>query len=166
LETSEDKVLSSIEEREKRLKDKERELKKWQRRLLELSAEKLIEQAFCMRSIKIVRGKWEGISSEILREYAEKIRNKLKEGVVVLASVSQSKAFLAAASTQKNLPANQILREVARLAGGSAGGRWDFAQGGIPQPSKIDQALEKVPTIVEKFGNSPATKSPGHKEVI
>jgi len=151
LGTSEDKVLSSIEEREKKLKDKERELKKWQRKLLGLNIEKLIEEAPCLGSIKIVRGKWEDVSSEILREYTEKIRDKLKEGVVILASVSQNKVFLAASSTQKNLPANQILREVARLAGGSAGGRWDFAQGGTPQPSKIDQALEKLPTIVKRL---------------
>jgi len=151
LRTSDDKVLSLIEERERKLRDKEKELKKWQRRLLDLSTEKLIKQALCLGRIKIVKGKWEGISSEILRELAEKMRDKLKEGIVVLASVGQGKVFLAAASTQENLPANQILKEVARLGGGSAGGRWDFAQGGTSQPSRVDQALEKLPAIVKNF---------------
>ena len=89
--------------------------------------------------------------AEMLREAAEKLKAKLKKGIVVLASVSPNKALLVAASTQESLSADKIIREVSRLAGGSGGGRWDFAQGGTSQSSKVSPALEKLPLIVSQL---------------
>ena len=86
-----------------------------------------------------------------LDQTAEKLKAKLEKGVVVLASVSPNKAFLVAVSTEKSLSADKIIKEVSHLAGGSGGGRWDFAQGGTSQGSKVQKALDKVPSIVEKY---------------
>jgi len=41
-----------------------------------------------------------------------------------------------------------VIKKVSFLAGGSGGGRWDFAQGGTSQTEKIEEALSKVPRIV------------------
>lgn len=91
----------------------------------------------------------------MLRETAEKLKDRLKEGVVVLASVTTNKVFLVAASTQKNLPANKIIKEICQIAGGSGGGRWDFAQGGTSSLEKIDEALKEVPLIIERLLEHP-----------
>ncbi|RLE10860.1 alanine--tRNA ligase [Candidatus Aerophobetes bacterium] len=153
LRTSEEGILARIEERERALEEKDKQLRRWQRRLLDLRMEELLSSASYVGGKRIVGGRCDEVSSEVLRETAERLRDRLKEGIVVLASGSQKKSFLVAASTEKSLPANQILREVARLAGGNAGGRWDFAQGGTSQISKVDQALRKLPEIVERFLN-------------
>ncbi|MEA1965256.1 MAG: DHHA1 domain-containing protein, partial [Candidatus Aerophobetes bacterium] len=151
LNISEDKILPSIEGVEKELQEKEEELKKWQKRFIDSRVEELIKKAPQVGKIKVIGEKWEDVSLEVLREGAEKIKNRLEEGIVVLASVGEDKAFLVASSTQKNLPANQIIKEVTSLAGGDGGGRWDFAQGGTSHPSKVSSSLEKLPFIVKKL---------------
>jgi len=155
LETQEDAILPLIKEKNKKLQEQEEELRRWQKRLVEMEMERLIREAAQVGSVKVIREKWDGLSSEVLRETAEKLAAKLKEGIVVLASIVGDKAFLVAASTQKNLPANKIIKEVCQVTGGSGGGRWDFAQGGTSSLEKIDEALKEVPLIVERLLEHP-----------
>jgi alanyl-tRNA synthetase len=56
-----------------------------------------------------------------------------------------------AAVKDKNLKADQILRELAALAGGSGGGKPTLASGGLKDPGKIDKVLESLPVILEKY---------------
>ena len=153
LETQENAILPLIKEKNEKLESQAEELKRWQKRSVEM--ENLIRKASQIGSVKIIREKWDNLSAEVLRETAEKLKDRLKEGVVVLASVVGNKAFLVAASTQKNLPANKIIKEVCQVAGGSGGGRWDFAQGGTSSLEKIDEALKEVPLIVERLLEHP-----------
>jgi len=51
----------------------------------------------------------------------------------------------------RNLKADQILRELAALAGGSGGGKSTLATGGLKDPAKIDKVLESLPVILEKY---------------
>lgn len=151
LETREDTILIRIKKQKQELQKQEEQLKKWQKKSVEVEIESLIEHASQLEDIKLVKGKWHSLSPEIIRETAEKLKAKLKKGIVVLASIAQEKAFLVVASTQKELPADEIIKEVCRIAGGSGGGRWDFAQGGTSSPHKVDQALEEVSLIIEKI---------------
>ena len=151
LGTSEDGILTRLQEKEKRLQNQDKQLKRWQEKSINLEITRMLDGAGEIGTIKVVSGKWDNLSAPMLREAAEKLKTKLKKGIVVLASVSPNKAFLVAASTQKGLSADKIIKEVCRLAGGSGGGRWDFAQGGTSQSSKVSRALEKVPLIVEKY---------------
>jgi len=124
---------------------------RWQREILKLKINELLKEPIQIGEVKIIKARCDDVSIEILREAAEKIKDKLRKSVVVLSSVYQGKVIFVATSTQKDLPANKILKKVSELAGGSAGGRWDFAQGGAPEPSKINQALENLPRIIEKM---------------
>lgn len=55
-----------------------------------------------------------------------------------------------AAVKDKNLKADQILRELAALAGGSGGGKPTLASGGLKNPEKIKEVLESLPIILGK----------------
>ena len=55
-----------------------------------------------------------------------------------------------AAVKDKNLKADQILKELATLAGGSGGGKPTLASGGLKDSGKIDKVLESLPVILEK----------------
>ncbi len=55
------------------------------------------------------------------------------------------------ASTEKGLSADKIIKDVCLVAGGSGGGRWDFAQGGTSLPEKIDEALKEIPLIIRRL---------------
>jgi alanyl-tRNA synthetase len=128
LETGESTILTRIEEKNQKLQKQEEQMKEWQKRLAEIEMENLMQQASRVGDIKLVTGEWQNLSPEILRQTAEKLKVKLKKGIVVLASIAQKKAFLVVTSNQKELPADKIIKEVCRIAGGSGGGRWDFAQ--------------------------------------
>ncbi len=151
LKTSEDKILPRIEEVREGLTELKKKFEKQQKQVMEGKIEELIGRAVSVNEFRIASGKWEDISPEMLREAAEKIRDKLKDVLVVLASINPRKAFLVATSTSKEIPANEIIKKVCLLAGGSGGGRWDFAQGGTPHLDKIDDALSKVPEIVKEM---------------
>ena len=151
LETGESTILTRIEDKNQKLQKQQEQMKEWQKRLAEVEMENLIEQASRVGDIKLITGECQDLSPEILRQTAEKLKLKLKKGIVVLASIAQKEAFLVVASTQKELPADEIIKEVCRIAGGNGGGRWDFAQGGTSLPHKVDQALKEVPLIIEKI---------------
>jgi len=149
LETGESRILTRIEDKNQKLQKQQERMNEWQKRLAEVEMENLMRQASRVGDIKLVTGQWQDLSPEILRQTAEKLKVKLKKGIVVLASIAQKEAFLVVASTQKELPADEIIKEVCRIAGGNGGGRWDFAQGGTSLPHKVDQALKEVPLIIE-----------------
>ncbi len=88
-----------------------------------------------------------------LRALGDKLREKLSSGVAVLATHWGNKVqFLCVVSDdlirEKGLKAGDIVREVARKADGSGGGRPQFALAGAKSPDKIDTALAAVPEII------------------
>ncbi|GAG54126.1 unnamed protein product, partial [marine sediment metagenome] len=151
LDTSEEEIPARLKEKEKDLEKKVHQLKRWQRRWVLLKMDQLMREAFEVGRVKVISGKWNNVDPEVLREAAEKLRDRLKRGIVVLASVSQDKGLLVAASTHKSLPANLTIKEITQLAGGNGGGRWDFAQGGTSYPSRVKSALAKLPHIVKNL---------------
>jgi alanyl-tRNA synthetase len=81
------------------------------------------------------------------------LKAKMGSGVVVLGAVIDGKAAFIAGVTEdlikeKGLKAGDLVREVAKIAGGSGGGRPDMAQAGGKDPSKIAEAVAETPNIV------------------
>jgi alanyl-tRNA synthetase len=92
-------------------------------------------------------------SPAALRDLADKYKDKIKSGVVVLGSINGSKVMLIAVVTKDltdRYHAGEIIKQVAKIAGGSGGGRPDMAQAGGSKPEKLDAALEKVQEIIAK----------------
>jgi alanyl-tRNA synthetase len=88
---------------------------------------------------------------EILSELAEKIKDKLKTGVVVLVGKSDDKHPIVVRVSQdltKTLSAGKILGEIAQELGGKGGGRPDFAQGAGSDLSKLSSAFSKAASAV------------------
>lgn len=86
-----------------------------------------------------------------LRDMADKYKDKIKSGVVVLGSTNGSKVMLIAVVTKDltdKYHAGNIIKQVAEIAGGSGGGRPDMAQAGGSQPEKLDEALGKVEELI------------------
>jgi alanyl-tRNA synthetase len=88
-----------------------------------------------------------------LRDLADRFREKLKSGVVVLGSTDTSKALLIVVVTKDltdRFHAGKMIKEIASVVGGGGGGRPDMAQAGGSRPEKLDEALEKAYEIVKK----------------
>jgi alanyl-tRNA synthetase len=90
-----------------------------------------------------------------LRNLADRCKETLKSGVVVLGSATGSKVMLIAGVTKdltKRYRAGDIIKQVAVVVGGSGGGRPDMAQAGGNRPDSLDQALEKAYEIIKGIG--------------
>lgn len=92
-----------------------------------------------------------------LQKLADTITDKLKSGVVVLAGVADGKVLFIGKVTSDLVPkgfsAGNILREVAKVAGGGGGGKPEFAQAGGKDASKVDEALAKAVELIREIGN-------------
>ncbi len=88
-----------------------------------------------------------------LQKLADGIAGKLKSGVVVLAGVSDGKVVFIGKVTAdlvgRGFHAGNMLREVAKIAGGGGGGKPEFAQAGGKDASKADEALAKAAEIIK-----------------
>ena len=81
-------------------------------------------------------------------------RDRIKSGVAVLGAGSNGKPVIGATVTDdliaRGLKAGDLVREVARIVGGSGGGRPNMAQAGGRDPEKLGEALAIVKGMVEE----------------
>ncbi|HEY5475427.1 MAG TPA: alanine--tRNA ligase [Tepidiformaceae bacterium] len=108
----------------------------------------LIDAARKVGSGHLVVARVQASSSEALKEIADRVRDSLKPSLVILgAEVEGRPAFLAAATPDlvaAGVNAGNLIREVAKVAGGGGGGRPDIAQAGAKDLSKLDAALAEA----------------------
>ena len=100
---------------------------------------------------KVLAQKVEVSDVAMLREVAEKLRDKLGDAIVLVGSVVGPKAMLVCTvskSLTDRYKAGDLIRPIAQHLGGSGGGRPDMAQAGGTEVDKIDEALEKLYTLV------------------
>jgi alanyl-tRNA synthetase len=96
----------------------------------------------------------DGTAVPALRELAEKLRDKLGGlAVVLVGTVNSGKAQLVlmlSKSATDRLRAPELMAPVAKLVGGSGGGRPDMAQAGGTEPGGLDAALAEIGPAVER----------------
>jgi alanyl-tRNA synthetase len=95
-------------------------------------------------------------SLDRLRDAADALKPKLGSGAAVLGARFDGKAMIVVVVTDDlvaagRLRADQVVREVATIAGGSGGGKPNFATAGARQPDKLPEAIEAAAGIVEKL---------------
>ncbi len=101
-----------------------------------------------IEGIKVIRKIVDDISNpKDLREYADRLRDKLDSGVALIGAKVDGKALLLAVVTKdltKRFHAGNIVKRAAEAVGGSGGGRPDMAQAGGPNLEAIDKALKTL----------------------
>jgi alanyl-tRNA synthetase len=105
-----------------------------------------------VNGVKLDARRVEGLEKGALRSTADKLRDQLGSGVVILASSVDGKVALVV-SVSKDLTtrvqAGRVVKELAPIVGGSGGGRPDFAEAGGKNADKIDALLETAPKVLE-----------------
>ncbi len=113
---------------------------------------RLLEVAEDVDGAKVATGLIEAADSETLRAFGDSLRERLGTGVgVVAARMGERHALLAVVTDDligKGMRADEVVREVAKLAGGKGGGRPHMAQASTSDPARAEAALEKVTEIV------------------
>ncbi len=91
---------------------------------------------------------------KILRDLVDRYKSQHKAAVIVLASRQDNKVSISAGITKaiagEELNAGDLVKDLAKMLGGTGGGRPDMAQGGGNDPSRLGDALESVTKWVEK----------------
>jgi alanyl-tRNA synthetase len=113
--------------------------------------EELLKGAREIAGGKALAVKVEGAEASTLREMADKLRDKLGEGVVLVCATNAGKAQLVVTVSKAlttRYKAGDIIKQIAGIVGGSGGGRPDMAQAGGTDVSKIDEAMARFYAVV------------------
>lgn len=114
----------------------------------------VLDQVKEIKGVKVLAAQVEDTDMNGLRTLSDQLKEKLGEGVVVLASVQDNKVNLAAAVTpkaqEKGAHAGNLIKEIASLVGGGGGGRPGMASAGGKNPAGVSRCLEKVLEVVSE----------------
>ncbi len=133
----------------------ERQLQELQGKAARSKADDLVAGARQVNGVAVVTGRIDGLDADGLRAVADRLRERLGSGIVLVGSVVDGKVNLVAAVTKdltKRFQAGKLVQEVARAVGGGGGGRPDLAQAGGKEPAKLDAALDGVYDAVARTG--------------
>ncbi len=148
-----DKPDERIEKLITELKDKDKEIEALKSKMAIQNSSSIVEKAKDINGIKVLSCRVDGLSQGDLRILADNIRDRIRSGIIFLASVKNGDASMVAMVTKDLIPkfnAGDILKEVASMAGGRGGGKADLSQGGTKNIEKLDKAIEAVYDLVRE----------------
>jgi alanyl-tRNA synthetase len=154
LNASEDQIIPVLERQIDQVRTLEKQLEGLKRKAAGSRAGQLLEEVREIRGVRVLAAQVDGFDREALRQLVDSLRQKLASGVVVLASADDGKVALIAAVTKdltQKLHAGKIVQEIAKLVGGSGGGKPDLAEAGGKDTSGIQNALDQVYPLIDRL---------------
>ena len=106
-----------------------------------------------VKGVKLLAASVADVDMNGLRDLGDQLKEKLGEGVVMLASAKDGKVNLVAMATdgalKKGAHAGNLIKGVAGLVGGGGGGRPNMAQAGGKNPDGIPEAIAEAAEVLE-----------------
>ena len=113
----------------------------------------VMDQVTEIKGVKLLAASVDGVDMNGLRELGDQLKEKLKEGVVVLASANEGKVNLIAMATdgamKQGAHAGNLIKAIAAKVGGGGGGRPNMAQAGGKNPAGIPDAIAEAKNALE-----------------
>ena len=125
----------------------EKEIAALKGKLASSQGDELVGQAVDIKGLKVLAAKLEGADAKTLRDTMDKLKDKLKTAVIVLAATDGDKVQIAAGVTADSVgkvKAGELVNFVAQQVGGKGGGKADMAMAGGTDASKLGDALKSV----------------------
>jgi len=129
------------------LRDLEKEMAGLKGRLASAQGDELLAQAVDIKGLKVLAARLDGADAKALRDTMDKLKDKLKTAVIVLATADGDKVQIAAGVTQDSIgkvKAGELVNFVAQQVGGKGGGKPDLAMAGGTDAAKLPAALASV----------------------
>ncbi len=113
----------------------------------------VMDQVVTIKDVKLIATSVDGVDMNGLRDLGDQLKEKLGEGVVVLASSCDGKVNLIAMATDgamgKGAHAGNLIKAIAAKVGGGGGGRPNMAQAGGKNPAGIPDAVNEAKVALE-----------------
>ena len=125
----------------------EKEVAQLKGKLASSQGDELVSQAVDVKGIKVLAALLPGADAKTLRDTMDKLKDKLKTAVIVLAAVDGNRVQIAAGVTADSVgkvKAGELVNFVAQQVGGKGGGKADMAMAGGTEPAKLAGALQSV----------------------
>jgi alanyl-tRNA synthetase len=155
LKTSPEQLSRRIEQLTEENRELETRLERAQRQGAQDLVGTLISEAGSVDGTRVVASEVDVATPDELRALGDRLRERLGSGAAVLAAHFPEKTALFAVVTDdmigRGLRADALVREVAKLTGGSGGGRPHMALGGVGDPAQVEMALSRTAAIVREL---------------
>lgn len=147
-----EEIVTRVDSVLSRVKELEQELAALTAKQAHVEVQELLSNSQQINNIQVVVGQVSSADMDGLRMVADLVRDHLKCGVVALGAVNADKVNFVVMATKdavaKGIHAGNVIKTVAKVAGGGGGGRPDMAQAGGKQPEKIAEALQTAVEII------------------
>ena len=147
LKTSPAEITEKITHLQKEVKELQSENESLKSKMAQDSLGNVMDQVVEVKGVKVLASAVDGVDMNGLRDLGDQLKEKLGEGVVVLASAKDGKVSLLAMATQgamdKGAHAGNLIKAAAAIVGGGGGGRPNMAQAGGKNPDKDSGSYRK-----------------------
>jgi alanyl-tRNA synthetase len=154
LKSNPNEIVTKVENLVSELRVAHKEVEILKNKLAKGAVDEILATAVEINNIKVIKYKLSGLDMDSLRKLGDQLKDKLGTGIVVLATEKDNKGNFIAMATEdavkKGIHAGNMIRQVAKIAGGGGGGKPTMAQAGAKDVSKIDEALEQVMNFVKE----------------
>lgn len=134
-------------------KEKDKEIQRLNAELTKLKSADMFSKPIDIDGLELYIAKVDGTTPDALRAMGDDLKAKGDNVVALIAGVNGDKANLVAVcgkdAIAKGVKAGDLVREIAKLAGGGGGGRPDSAMAGAKDLSKLDNAIAAVEETVK-----------------
>jgi len=147
-------LSSTIIRISKELKQVQKEVEQLRLKLAQKDSGSVSDSARKIKGVQVLSQKVDNIDRNALRQLADRLKNQLETGVVVLGANIDEKASLVVMVTSDltdQIQANNLINKLAPFVKGAGGGKPDMAEAGGKDPSKLDKALEESYRLVEEL---------------
>jgi alanyl-tRNA synthetase len=151
LKSTPGEISTKVERLLQRQRELEREIQSFQDKISHQEILDLLHFVREVRGVKLLSAKLDGKNPKQLREFVDQLKAKIGSGIILLGSQSQDKVSLVmgvTADLTHRFNANDLVKKIAIHAGGTGGGRPDFAQAGGTDFKKLDEALKAIDDLI------------------
>ena len=156
LKTTPDNIITALEKTLHRLKKLESLQQKWSDGKIEEAITQWLQFAVSVGAIQVIYRYVESADPTLLRNLWDKIKVRIKKGIVCLGSIQDEKISLILGITddlsKEHWDARQLIKPLAELMGGSGGGRKELAQAGGKRPDQFEKGLTALKEHITQLG--------------
>jgi alanyl-tRNA synthetase len=149
-----DEIVPKISKMLDDYKKLQKEIETMKKKMSAGTVDSLLTRVREIKGVKVIAAPVDAHDAETLREQADRIRDQIKSGVVIVGTTTEEKALLVVAVTKDLIPslhAGKIIQQVVKEIGGSGGGRADMAQAGGKEKDRLMDALGSAYDIIERM---------------